>query len=280
MSKNKDVSLSIRKQCNLLGISRSAVYRKIKCETAENIAIMKQMDIHHTYHPDEGVIGMRNMLRSTGSTVNHKRVRRLMHLMNIKAIYPQRNLTKLAKGEYTYSYLLRNMKVNSPNQVWSIDISYIAMENGFMYLTAIIDVYSRFIVGWSIGNSLEADVSVNLLKESVLRYGAPEIINSDQGCQYTSNSWVDMLKEKGIKISMDGRGRATDNIWIERFWRTIKRGYVYLHPAQNGVELYKGLKGYIDYYNFERGHAEFNGLPPNSAYKAKKPVHIMTNKKK
>lgn len=151
VSKRKNAPLSVRKQCELLQISRSQLYREPKGESKENLDIMKKMDEHHIDHPDEGVVGMRGMLRNNGYKINTKRVRRLMRLMNIKAIYPQKNLTKLAKGEYVYPYLLRNLEVTHSNQVWSIDISYIAMAHGFMYITVIIDVYSRFIVGWHIG---------------------------------------------------------------------------------------------------------------------------------
>jgi putative transposase len=198
-------------------------------------------------------------------------IRRLMKLMDLQAIYPQRNLTKRAKGEYRYPYLLRNIEITRPNQVWSIDISYIAMKSGFMYLTAIIDTYSRFIVGWNVGNSLDASVSLEVLKMAIARYGRPEIINSDQGCQYTSATWVEYLQSKeapenAIRISMDSRGRATDNYWIERFWRTIKRGYVYLNPAADGIELYRGVKKYIEYYNYSRGHVAHDGLAPYVAY--------------
>ncbi|MFR9607888.1 MAG: IS3 family transposase [Rikenellaceae bacterium] len=270
----------MRKQCEILQVSRSQVYRKPKGESEENLEIMRKMDEHHIEHPDEGVLGMRGMLRNNGYTINTKRVRRLMRLMNIKAIYPQKNLTKLAKGEYVYPYLLRNLEVVRPNQVWSIDISYIAMAHGFMYITAIIDVYSRFIVGWHIGNSLDAEVSVSLLKECIEQRGAPEVVNSDQGCQYTSKEWVKTLKENDIKISMDGRGRATDNIWIERFWRTLKRGYIYLHPAEDGLELHRGVKGYIDYYNFERSHTELGGAPPSSVYLTGKSKPTVKKRKK
>lgn len=280
VSRDDNTSLSVRKQCEILDINRSSVYRHPKGESTENLEIMKEMDRHHTDHPDEGVIGMRGMLFALGYIVNPKRIRRLMRLMNIKAIYPQKNLTKLAKGEYVYPYLLRNMDITHINQVWSIDISYIAMEHGFMYLTAIIDVYSRFVVGWHIGNSLDADVSVGLLKNCISRWGAPEIVNSDQGCQYTSKDWVNTLKDNSIQISMDGKGRATDNIWIERFWRTVKRGYVYLHPVENGLELYNGLKGFIDYYNMERSHACLGGVSPSSVYLDKKDKKIVKKRKK
>lgn len=261
-------------------INRSGVYYKTAPVSAQNLEIMRLMDSHNIDHPDEGVIGMRYMLIGNQLRVNHKRIRRLMQLMDIKAIYPKRNLTRHAKDGYKFAYLLRNMDIIRPNQVWSIDITYIAMSTGFMYLTAIIDVYSRFIVGWHVGNSLEAEVSVNVLKEAIARYGKPEIVNSDQGSQYTSAQWVDYLQspENAIKISMDGKGRATDNIWIERFWRTIKRGYVYLHPAENGTELWRGVRGYIDYYNYQRGHDAHNGLPPALAYGVTRSLNVESSK--
>lgn len=232
------------------------------------------MDEHNIEHPDEGVFGMQNMLFSNELIVNHKRVRRLMRLMDIKAIYPRKNLTAIAVGEYKYPYLLRQMDITRRNQVWSIDITYIAMAHGFMYLTAIIDVYSRFIVGWCVGNSLEANVSLSVLKEAIACYGKPEIVNSDQGCQYTSKLWTGYLNDNEIQISMDGRGRATDNIWIERFWRTIKRGYIYLHPAEDGIELYRGIQKFIGYYNYDRAHSSLERKKPYIVYGVTKPVHV------
>ncbi len=205
----------MRKQCEILKVSRSQIYRSAKGESEENLEIMRKMDEHHIEHPDEGVLGMRGMLRLDGYDINTKRVRRLMRLMNIKAIYHQKNLTKLAKGEYVYPYLLRNLDVTRCNQVWSIDISYIAMSHGFMYITAIIDVYSRFIVGWHIGNSLDAEVSVNLLKECIMRYGAPEIVNSDQGCQYTSKTQV--IGFKKADLCSINPSKSPQTVWVTYF---------------------------------------------------------------
>jgi len=276
VSNTHSTGLSIRKQCAILNVSRSHLYYKPTGEKKENLEIMQLMDSHNMEHPDEGVRGMQNMLTNNSMQVNHKRIRRLMKLMDIKAIYPRKNLTAIAKGEYKYPYLLRGMEIDKPNQVWSIDITYIAMNKGFMYLTAIIDVYSRFIVGWSVSNSLDAEVSLNVLKVAIKQHGKPEIINSDQGCQYTSKLWTGYLNdpEIAIKISMDGRGRATDNIWIERFWRTIKRGYVYLNPADNGIELYRGVKRYITYYNYSRRHSSLQKKTPEMVYTAIKQVDV------
>ena len=169
--------------------------------------------------------------------VGYRRIRRLMRKMGIQAIYPKPNLSKLGQAQYVQPYMLRNLGISHPNQVWSIDITYIPMSKGFMYLTAIIDVYSRMIVGWGLHNTLEASNSREVLNESIMNYGTPEIVNSDQGSQYTCKEWVKKLKENGIQISMDGYKRCRDNAWIERFWRTIKREYIYLSPEENGTDL-------------------------------------------
>jgi len=246
--------LSIREQCKLLDINRSGLYYKTKGESVENLEIMRLMDAHFIDHPTYGVLQMQDMLGDNGYQVNEKRVRRLLRKMGIMAIYPQRNLSKRLQAKYVHPYLLRDLEINRVNQVWEIDITYIPMAKGFMYLTAIIDVYSRFVVGWGLSNTLDADASIKVLKQAISTHGKPEIVNSDQGCQFTCHKWVNLLKESGIKISMDGKGRALDNIYIERLWRTVKRDYVYLNPADDGWELYNGLKGFFEEYNFRKHH--------------------------
>lgn len=263
-----DHSLSLRKQCDLLSIHRSGIYYKAKSEKKENLEIMHLMDEHYLKHPTEGVLRMQDFLFALGFVVNHKRIRRLLRLMGLMAIYPKRNLSKLGLKKYIYPYLLKGMKINRPNQVWAIDITYIPMKNGFMYLTAIIDVYSRSIVGWGISNTLEAEASLNVLKQAIQCHGKPDIINSDQGSQFTCVDWVDYLKEEGIKISMDGKGRAIDNIFIERFWRTIKYDYVYMHPSNDGLELYQGVKEYINYYNHSLCHQGIGRKKPAELYQS------------
>lgn len=215
---------------------------------------MEKLDKHFLEHPTYGVLQMQDYLRLEGYSVNEKRVRRLLRTMGIMAIYPQKNLSKLLDAQYVHPYLLRGLNVERNNQVWEIDITYIPMHKGFMYLTAIIDVHSRFVVGWSLSNTLNAKVQQNLLLDSVKKYGTPEIVNSDQGAQFTCAGWVNALKELGIKISMDGKGRALDNIYIERLWRTVKRDYVYLNPADDGLELYQGLKKFFQEYNYKKAH--------------------------
>lgn len=263
---DKNHSMSVRKQCELLWLNRSGLYYAPKGEKSENLEIMRIMDEHYLKHPTEGVIRMPDMLLALGYVVNHKRIRRLLRLMGLMAIYPKRNLSKLGMKKYIHPYLLQGLEIQRANQVWAIDITYIPMKNGFLYLTAIIDVYSRFIVGWGLSNTLEAESSLNVLKQAIREHGKPEIINSDQGSQFTSELWVEYLKKQLIKISMDGKGRAIDNIFIERFWRSLKYDYVYIYPASDGLELYQGIKDHINYYNHQLHHQGINRRTPAELY--------------
>jgi putative transposase len=259
--------ISVRRQSELLSIHRSGLYYAPKGEKPENLQIMRIMDEHYLKHPTEGVIRMQDMLFALGFVVNHKRVRRLLRLMGLMAIYPKKNLSKLGLKKYIHPYLLKGLDINRPNQVWAIDLTYIPMKNGFLYLTAIIDVYSRYIVGWGISNTLEAEASVSVLKQAIKDNGKPEIVNSDQGSQFTSEQWVSYLKEEDIRISMDGKGRVIDNIFIERFWRSLKYDYVYLRPANDGLELYQGVKEHINYYNHTLHHQGIGRRIPADLYK-------------
>lgn len=229
---------------------------------------MRMLDERYLDKPTYGVLQMQDYLRDEGYQVNHKRVRRLLRLMGLMAIYPKKNLSKLGHAEYIYPYLLRNLEIDRSNQVWEIDITYIPMEKGFMYLTAIIDVYSRYVVGWGLSNSLEAQASLSVLEEAIGKHGKPEIVNSDQGSQFTCKEWIEYLKESDIKISMDGKGRALDNIYIERLWRTVKRDYVYLHPAQDGWELYQGIKAFFMEYNYKKRHQGIGRQIPFQVYQS------------
>lgn len=259
--------LSVRAQCDLLELNRSTVYYQPVGETAENLSMMRLMDEEFIEHPTHGVLQMQDFLFICGFMVNHKRVRRLLRLMGIMAIYPKRNLSKLGFSKYIRPYLLKGLKVTKPNQVWAIDITYIPMAKGFMYLTAIIDHYSRYIVAWEVSNSLNAENTLNVLKQAISQHGKPEIINSDQGSQFTCALWTEYVEKEEIAISMDSRGRATDNIFIERFWRTVKQDYVYLRPAENGTELYGGLKEFINYYNTQKPHQGIDRVIPAQLYK-------------
>jgi len=264
ISENKKIS--IRAQCELLGVNRSSVYYKPSPESEENLTIMRMMDEHHLEYPTHGVLQMQDYLFLCGFVANTKRVRRLLRLMGVMALYPKRNLSKLGLVKYLRPYLLRGMKITRPNQVWGIDITYIPMAKGFMYMTAIIDHYSRYVVGWDVFNNLNAENIVSVLKQAIEAHGKPDIINSDQGSQFTCALWTEFVDKAEIQISMDGRGRATDNIFIERFWRTLKQDYVYLRPAESGTELFLGLKKYVTYYNNHKTHQGIGRITPVKLY--------------
>ena len=250
----------------LLSLSKGQYYYKRVEDSKETFDIMKRIDEIYTDNQTVGVIKMTEYLKLENYRVGYRRIRRLMRKMGIQATYPKPNLSKLGLAKYIQPYLLRKLKISRPNQVWSIDITYIPMSKGFMYLTAIIDVYSRMIVGWGLHNTLEASNSREVLNEAIMNYGTPEIVNSDQGSQYTCKEWVKQLKENGIQISMDGYKRCRDNAWIERFWRTIKREYIYITPEENGTDLYRGIYRFIKHYNTRRPHQGINNEVPSNRY--------------
>lgn len=257
--------LSVRRQSQLLQINRSSLYHASKGESKQNLNLMRLIDKIYLDNPTYGVLRMQDQLRDLGYQLNPKRIRRLMRTIGLEAIYPKRNLSRLGKAKFIHPYLLRDLEISKPNQVWSIDISYIAMEKGFMYLTAIIDIYSRYLLGWKLSNTLDKENQTELLDQCVSKYGKPQIINSDQGSQFTSQHWVETLTQYKIKISMDGKGRAIDNVYIERFFRTIKQDYVYLHPTKDGLELYQGISKYIEKYN-HRSHQGIGRVKPIERY--------------
>ena len=260
-------NFSIRKQCELLEVSRSNFYYEPIGENEVNLKTMRLMDEEFLDHPTHGVLQMQDFLVALGFVMNVKRIRRLLRKMGIMAIFPKRNLSKLGHAKYIRPYLIRGLKIERSNQLWEIDITYIPMAKGFMYLTAIIDVYSRYVVAWDVFNSLDADNSLSVLKIAIQHHGKPEIINSDQGSQFTCDVWTEYVDNQNILISMDGRGRATDNIFIERLWRTVKRDYIYISPADNGTELFKGLNTFFDYYNNKKTHQGIQRCVPASLYK-------------
>jgi putative transposase len=256
--------LSVRKQCELLAVNRSKIYYKPVPEKPENIKMMNILDKHLTLHPTEGVESMVLLLRELGFPIGPKRIRRMFRLMGRETLYRRKNLTRQGLKQYIKPYLLRGLRITRPNQVWCTDITYIPMKSGFMYLTAIMDVYSRKILGWSISNSLDAQWCRQMLEETIKVHGKPEILNSDQGSQYTSALWTQYLEKEGIQISMDGKGRALDNVWIERFWKSLKYDYIFLCPADDGFELYEGVQNHIAYYNNKTHHTTRQS--PNSRY--------------
>ena len=257
------------RQCELLGIARSTSYYKRKeGESRKNLEMMELMDKQYDLCPAMGVRQMVDYLKGEGYRVGKKLVRRLMALMGMRAVYPLKSLSKGGWIKYRMPYLLRGLRITRRNQVWSTDISYVPMENGFMYLYAIIDVYSRYIVGWGLYNTLDASNAIEVLDRAVTRFGAPEIINSDQGVQYTCDEWHRACDKYAIRISMDGRARCLDNVWIERFWRTIKREYVYLNPESTVRALRRGIAKYMDYYNNRRCHQGLAHRTPGVVYAA------------
>jgi putative transposase len=242
------------------------MYYKPRGESELNLQVMRLMDEHYHRHPSYGVLQMQDYLWECGYRCSVKKVRRLLRKMGIMAIYPLRYLTKLGRAEYIRPYLLRNLSIERVNQVWQIDITYIPMRKGFMYLTAIIDVYSRYVVGWGISNTLDAKASHGVMMAAIQAHGKPDIINSDQGSQFTCKEWLKTLTEMEVKISMDGKGRAIDNIYIERLWRTVKQDYVYLNPAEDGWELQKGLAAFFNRYNYEKKHQGIGRIKPAEIY--------------
>lgn len=259
--------LSLTEQCKILSIHRSGVYYKPRGESLLNLQLMKAMDKQFTDHPYYGISRMTDYLNlDLGYNVNIKRIRRLFRLMNLRTIYPKPRTTNRNLEHKVYPYLLNGIKIERPNQVWQTDITYIPMFRGFMYMAAIIDVYSRKVLNWSISNSMTSEWCTELLEDTIEQYGAPEIHNSDQGSQYTSQIYTDTLRKNQIKISMDSKGRALDNIYIERFWRSIKQEKIYLNPPNGGMDLYQMVKEYITFYNGKRRHTEIGKMPPNQKY--------------
>ena len=262
--KLKRSPLSLRRQCELLSVPRSSLYYAPVAEKPENLKMMAMMDKHLTNHRTEGVLSMVDWLKDQGYPVGPKRIRRLFKLMGHETVYRRKNLTKGALRAYSKPYVLRVLKIERANQVWCTDITYIPMAKGFMYMTAFIDVYSRKIMGWGISNSMSKQWCLNVPEAAIAANGVPEIINSDQGSQYTSPTWTSFLESREINISMDGKGRATDNTWIERFWKNIKYNHIYLNPCDTGLELLEGVQTYIEYYHQKKHQG--TGMSPNHAY--------------
>lgn len=263
---NKDAALSINHQCKLLNLHRSGLYYKVQGEGEENLILMRLMDEHFLKYPFKGVRKMTVWLKEQRKKVNRKRVGRLYKIMGLQTIYRKPWLSWPDKKNKVYPYLLKGLAVERVNQVWAADITYIPMKKGFLYLIAIIDLHSRYVINWSISNSMDSSWCCEVLREAIRRRGNPEIFNTDQGSQFTSEDFTGILKENGIKISMDGKGRALDNIFIERLWRTVKYEHVYLHPATDGVELYNQMQEYFEFYNEHRHHQSLGYRTPGQVY--------------
>ncbi len=259
--------LSIVKQCDLLQIHRSGLYYEPTAECKENLDLMRLLDELYMTVPFYGIRRLTKLLQNQGFDVNRKRIKRLMELVGWQTIYHKRNTSKRNPLHPVYPYLLKGLEVNRANQVWAIDITYIPMRKGFMYLCALIDLHTRFVVNWGISNTMTAEWCKQITQEAIEMHGKPEIINSDQGSQFTSLEHVELLKANEIQISMDGKGRAIDNIFIERLWKSVKYECVYLHAFEDGVKLYEGLQKYFYFYNNERIHQSLDYKTPASQYR-------------
>jgi len=257
--------ISLRRQCELLGVSRSGLYYPARGESAENLHLMRLLDEQYTRTPFFGRRRMRVWLREQGYQVNPKRVARLMELIGIAAIYPKPRLSVAGEGHQIYPYLLEGVEVKSVNQVWSTDITYIRMAEGFVYLAAVMDWFSRFVLSWAVSVTLEAPFCIEAL-EQALCWGRPEIFNSDQGSQFTSEKFVEVLKGRAISVSMDGRGRCLDNIFIERLWRSLKYEEVYLRDYRLVPEARAGIARWFEFYNYQRPHQSLGYRTPAAVY--------------
>ncbi len=258
--------LSISKQCRLLNISRSSYYYRTKPISPQDLELMRTIDELYLQNPSSGSRSLSRQLRRLGKKVNRKRVQRLMRLMGIEAVYPRPRTSRPHPQHKVYPYLLRDLTISRPNQVWACDITYIPMARGFMYLVAVMDWHSRKILSWRVSNTMEPAFCIDALEEALDRYGAPEIFNTDQGAQFTSNGFTQVLKDHHVAISMDGRGRCQDNIFVERLWWTLKHQYIYLHSFDTGNALRRGLAWWITYYNQDRGHSSLDGKTPDEVY--------------
>jgi len=253
--------LSIRQQCDLVGLNRSSFYYQAAGESELNLTLMRLIDVQYTQTPFYGWPKMTVYLQQLGYPINHKRVQRLMQLMGLQAIYPKPRTSTPAPGHKIYPYLLRGLKITRPNQAWSADITYVPLPKGFMYLVAIIDWFSRYVLTWQLSNTLDSHFCIQALQQA-LQHGQPEIFNTDQGAQFTSLAFTGLLEATHIQISMDGRGRALDNIFVERLWRTVKYEDIYLKDYATVPDLITGLTRYFTFYNQERFHQSLGYRTP------------------
>ena len=260
--------ISIDRQCELVSLARSSYYRHLlpATESEENLALMRLIDEEYTRHPFLGSRKLREYLLRMGYDVNRKRVQRLMRKMGLQSIAPKPNTSKRHPAHKVYPYLLRHMEVMCPGQVWCSDITYIRLAGGFAYLTAVMDWYSRYVLSWEVSVTMDSDFCVSALERAMRRHGRPDIFNSDQGAQFTSKVFTDVLKDAEVLISMDGKGRAMDNIFIERLWRSVKYEDVYIKEYESVSDLLQGLKTYFDYYNHHRPHDSLAKKTPGEVY--------------
>jgi putative transposase len=256
--------LSVRRQCELLGLSRSSLYYQAAAETEENLRLMRRIDGQYTACPFYGSRRITAWLATQGEAVNRKRVQRLLRLMGLEAIYPKPKLSA-NRNHKGYPYLLRNVAVQRVDQVWSADVTYVPLPGGFTHLAATIDWYSRYVLAWRLSNTLDGSFCQEMLEEALGR-GKPEVFNTDQGVQFTAAAWTGRLEQAGVSVSMDGRGRCLDNVFVERLWRSVKYEDVYLRGYEKAAELERGLRAYFRFYNRERLHQSLEYQTPAVVY--------------
>jgi putative transposase len=260
--------ISVRRQCELLGLNRSSYYYEPAKETAENLRLMRLIDEQYTAQP---VYGSRRMTvwlkKDKREEVNRKRVQRLMRLMGLEAIYPKPKLSAGSRDHRIYPYLLRNVPITRVDQVWSTDITYVPLPSGFMYLAAVIDWFSRCVLSWRLSNTLDGEFCVEMLEEALSR-GRPDVFNTDQGVQFTASAWTSRLEKSGVQVSMDGKGRCLDNVFVERLWRTVKYEDVYIRGYEDVPGLSKGLTCFFPFYNEVRRHQALEYRTPAEVYRA------------
>lgn len=275
---DKESELPVTRQCELLCVNRSSVYYQPAPVPAEDLEIMRALDEIHLLRPFLGSRRLVDELQAKGFTVNRKRVLRLMRVMNLSPIYPKPKTSKpgCGAGHKIYPYLLDGLEIDRPNLVWAADITYIPMARGFAYLVGIIDVYSRRLLAWRLSNSMDVRFCLGALEEALERFGRPEIMNTDQGSQFTSQAFTSVLEAQNIRISMDGKGSWRDNVFIERFWWSLKYEHVYLHAYDDLRVARQGIGTYIEYYNHERQHSSLGKITPVQAYGQNLPVAALS----
>lgn len=258
-------SISLRRQCDLLGLPRSTAYYAPISESVENLKLLREIDAVYLENPSYGSRSITAVLANSGWSVNRKRVQRLMGVLGIAGVTPRRNLSKPHPGHRVFAYLLRNVAITHPDQVWSTDITYVPLRGGFVYLTAVMDWYSRYVLSWKLSNRLEGSFCLEALDEALGR-GQPEVFNTDQGTQFTSEAFVTRLLNRSVAVSMDGRGRALDNVFIERLWKSVKYQEIYLRDYATVADVEEGLRLYFEKYNHERPHQSLGNLTPAKVY--------------
>ena len=266
-----DCGVSVRRQCELLGVSRSGFYYEPLPTDAEELAIMRRIDVLHLECPFYGSRKVCQQLQADGCQVNRKRIQRLMRLMGLEALVPKPNTSAPHPEHVVYPYLLRGLKIDRANQVWATDITYIPMRAGFVYLVAIMDWYSRHVLSWRVSNTLDTSFCVEALEEALSRFAQPDIFNTDQGSQFTADAFTTVLRARGIAVSMDGKGRCLDNVFVERLWRSLKYEEVYLHAYDDALVARQGIGRYFEFYNERRPHQALGYQTPGAFYRGQPP---------